>query len=81
MILETREGALRLPTASILAGDKVLVVEGEELVERRIERGLSNWDFTEVVSGLVEGERVVAAIDKPEIKAGARVEVEAADAP
>ncbi len=81
VILETRAGALRLPTASILAGDRVLVVEGEVLVERQIERGLSNWDFTEVVAGLAAGERVVAAIDKPEIKAGARVEVEAADAP
>ena len=81
VVLETREGALRLPTASILAGDRVLVVENDELVERSIVRGLSNWDFTEVVSGLAEGERVVAAIDKPEIKAGARVEVEATEAP
>jgi len=81
VVLETREGALRLPTASILAGDRVLVVENDELVERSIVRGLSNWDFTEVVSGLAEGERVVAAIDKPEIKSGARVEVEATEAP
>ena len=81
VVLETREGALRLPTASILAGDKVLVVENDELVERSIVRGLSNWDFTEVVSGLAAGERVVAAIDKPEIKAGARVEVEATETP
>ncbi len=81
VVLETREGALRLPTASILAGDRVLVVENDELVERAIVRGLSNWEFTEVVSGLAAGERVVAAIDKPEIKAGARVEVEASAAP
>jgi len=81
VILETRDGVLRLPTASILAGDVVLVVDGDRLAERKIERGLSNWDFTEVVSGLTEGERVVAAIDKPEIKAGALVEVEPAAAP
>jgi len=81
VILETRDGVLRLPTASILAGDVVLVVEGDRLAERKIERGLSNWDFTEVVSGLTEGERVVAAIDKPEIQAGALVEIEPAAAP
>lgn len=81
VILETRDGVLRLPTASILAGDVVLVVDGDRLAERKIERGLSNWDFTEVVSGLSEGERVVAAIDKPEIKAGVLVEVEPAAAP
>jgi len=81
VILETRRDTLRLPTASILSGDKVLVVEGERLVERRIERGLANWEFTEVRSGLAAGERVVAAIDKPEIRAGALVEVETAGAP
>ncbi len=81
VILETRRDTLRLPTASILSGDRVLVVEGERLVERPIERGLANWEFTEVRSGLVAGERVVAAIDQPEIRAGALVEVETAGAP
>lgn len=81
VILERRDGVLRLPTASILAGDRVLVVEEDALVERTIERGLSNWDFTEIVAGLEEGERVVAAIDRPEIRAGARVEIEPADGP
>jgi len=79
VILERRDGVLRLPTASILAGDRVLVVEEGTLVERTIERGLSNWDFTEIVAGLEEGERVVAAIDRPEIRAGAHVEIEPAD--
>lgn len=79
VILERRDGVLRLPTASILAGDRVLVVEEGMLVERTIERGLSNWDFTEIVAGLEEGERVVAAIDRPEIRAGAHVEIEPAD--
>ncbi len=81
VILETRRDTLRLPTACILSGDQVLVLEGERLVERRIERGLANWEFTEVRSGLVAGERVVAAIDRPEIRAGALVEVETAGAP
>lgn len=81
VILETRHDVLRLPTAAILAGDRVLVVEGNRLVERKVGRGLSNWDFTEIVSGLEPGENVVSAIDRPEIRAGAEVEIETAATP
>ena len=77
VVLERREGVLRLPTASILAGDRVLVIEADRLVEKKVTRGISNWDFTEIAAGLAEGERVVAAIDRPEVLAGAKVEVEA----
>lgn len=76
VVLERREGVLRLPTAAILAGDRVLAIESDRLVERAITRGLANWDFTEIAAGLAAGDRVVAAIDRPEIVAGARVAVE-----
>jgi HlyD family secretion protein len=79
VILDRREGVLRLPTASILAGDRVLVVAGDRLVERTIERGLSNWEWTEVRGGLAEGERAVAAVDDKRIRAGARAEIVAGD--
>lgn len=75
VVLERRPGVLRLPTATILGGNRVLVVEGDRLVERGIERGIANWEFTEIASGLEEGDRVVAAIDRPEIAAGARIRV------
>jgi len=81
VVLERRESVLRLPTAAILAGDRVLAIAGDRLVEKTIRRGLANWDFTEIESGLAEGERVVAAIDRPEIVAGARVAVEPSAAP
>lgn len=76
VILERRDGVLRLPTAAILAGDRVLAIVDGRLVDRVVTRGLANWDFTEIAAGLGEGDRVVAAIDRPEIVAGARVEVE-----
>jgi hypothetical protein len=44
------------------------------LEPRTIEAGLRNWQFTEVVSGLVEGQVVVVARDAAEIKAGVRAE-------
>ncbi|HSM14944.1 MAG TPA: efflux RND transporter periplasmic adaptor subunit, partial [Thermoanaerobaculia bacterium] len=73
VILEERDDVLRVPTAAILADDRVLVVEQERLAERPIETGLRNWDFTEVRSGLEAGDRVVTTLDRPEVRAGARV--------
>ena len=66
----------RVPTASLLEGSRVLVAQNGRLVEREVEIGLRNWDWTEVRSGLEEGERVVISLDRIEVEAGARVEAE-----
>jgi HlyD family secretion protein len=81
VVLETREGALRVPTGALLSGGKVLVVEGDRLALRPVEVGLRNWDASEIRSGLAEGDRVVLSLDRPEVKEGARVAVEAAPGP
>lgn len=80
VILETREGALRIPTPALLEGNRVLAVENGLLVEKKLEIGLKNWDWTEVRTGLAPGDRVVTSLDRPEVKAGAEVRV-AQDAP
>jgi HlyD family secretion protein len=80
VILTVREDALRIPTASLIQGGKVLLLEGERLVERTVEPGLRNWDYTEVLSGLQGGESVVTSLDRPEIKAGALAVVAEQDA-
>ena len=72
VILSARDGVLRVPTSSLLEGGKVLVLEGERLVERSLRLGLRNWDFTEVTGGLEAGAQVVVSLDRPEIKAGAK---------
>jgi len=80
VVLEARHAAVRVPAGAVLAGDHVLVVEGDRLVEKPIRAGLRNWDFVEVLEGLAAGERVVPSLDRAEIRAGARVAV-AAGAP
>ena len=72
VILSGRDGVLRVPTASLIEGGKVLVLERGRLVEKALQLGLRNWDFTEVTGGLEEGARVVVSLDRPEIKAGAK---------
>lgn len=75
VILETHDGVLRIPAAALLAGERVLLLEEGRLVERAVEAGLRNWDFIEIVSGLVEGDAVVTSLDRPEVKAGTRAAV------
>jgi HlyD family secretion protein len=71
VILTVREDALRVPTSALIQGERVLLFEGDRLVERRVTTGLRNWDHTEIASGLEEGDRLVTSLDRPEIVAGA----------
>ena len=73
VLLETREGVVRVPTGALIEGNKVLVVEGDRLAERQLEIGLKNWNFTEVEGGVSEGDLIVVSLDRAEIKAGALV--------
>jgi HlyD family secretion protein len=72
VILSARDDVLRVPTSALLEGGRVLVLDGGRLVERAVELGLKNWDFTEVRRGLEPGARVVVSLERPEVKAGAR---------
>jgi HlyD family secretion protein len=77
VVLSAREDVLRVPTAALVEGGRVLVVEDGVLVEKTVEVGLRNWDWTEVLSGLAAGDPVVTSLDRPEVKAGARARVTA----
>jgi HlyD family secretion protein len=66
IVLDARKDALRIPTHAILDGKRVFVYLPEQRVirERDIQTGLSNWEYTEVVSGLKPGEQVVVNVDR-----------------
>jgi HlyD family secretion protein len=68
VILETREEVLRIPTAALIEGNRAMVLEEGILRERELEVGIRNWNFTEVRSGLVEGESVVVSLDQAGIE-------------
>ncbi|MFQ5514071.1 MAG: efflux RND transporter periplasmic adaptor subunit [Myxococcota bacterium] len=76
VVLEVHENVLRVPTASLLEGRRVLVVEEDRLIEREAHVGLRNWDWTEVLEGVEAGELVVTSLDRVEVKPGARVRIE-----
>jgi len=73
IVVTARDGAVRIPTPALMPGNRVLVLgENGVLEERRIETGLSNWEFTEVKTGLARDERVVTSPEREGVKAGAR---------
>jgi HlyD family secretion protein len=78
IVVAGRDDVLRVPTTALQPGNRVLVLgAGNVLEERTVETGLSNWEFTEVRSGLQRGERVVTSLERPGVKAGARAKEEA----
>ena len=72
VVCERKDAVLRIPSAALQPGGRVLLLEDGLLVERRIERGLSNWEWTEVVSGLDGSERVVLPRGQSGLMAGVR---------
>jgi HlyD family secretion protein len=78
IILDGRDKVLRIPTAAIQEGGRVLLFDAASgtLAERRIKAGLANWEYTEVVEGLAAGDRIVTSLERTGVKAGARVTAE-----
>ena len=76
VVLEARDSVLRLPTSALLEGNRALVARDGRLVEQPVELGLRNWDWAEIREGLSPEQAVVISLDRVEVKAGARVEVE-----
>lgn len=73
VVTEHRDGVLRLPTEAVLENDGVYLFDAAtgELRERKIEIGLSNWDWTEVRKGLNSGDRVVVSLAQEGLEDGA----------
>ena len=78
VILDTRENVIRVPTQAIMDGTRVYVLDESAgvIVEREIQTGISNWEHTEVVSGLATEELVVLSIDREGVEDGAEAVAE-----
>jgi HlyD family secretion protein len=77
IVLAVKEDALRVPTAAIQEGGKVLLLNTDgRLEERAIKAGIANWEYTEVLEGLQAGDRIVTSLEKEGVKAGVRAVVE-----
>jgi len=78
VVVAARDQVLRIPTSALMPGNRVLVLgEDGHLEERVIEVGLSNWEFSEVRTGLARGARVVTSLERAGVKAGVQATEEA----
>ncbi|HRP75178.1 MAG TPA: efflux RND transporter periplasmic adaptor subunit [Rhodocyclaceae bacterium] len=80
IILDVRENTLRIPTATLLEGNRVLLFRESDgtLEERTVTTGVSNWEHTEILEGLAEGDRIVSSLEREGVRSGVRVEPEPA---
>jgi len=78
VILESRDNVVRVPTTVLRDGNRVFVFDAATgaISEREIVTGVSNWEFTEVLSGLSAGDTVVSTVDREGVEDGAVVEPE-----
>lgn len=71
IVLDTRDNVLRIPSAAIREGNRVLVLGGDGvLAERVVKPGLANWAQTEILEGLSGGERIVTSLEREGVTAG-----------
>ena len=77
IVHSSHANVLRIPTQTLLEGKRVLLYGADgKLEERTIVTGLSNWEHSEVTSGLNEGDQIVMSLDQAGVKAGVRVQAE-----
>ncbi len=78
IVLQRRENVLRVPTAALSEGNKVLVLGSDGvLVERPVKVGIANWEHSEIIEGVAEGDLVVTSLDRPGVKAGVAAMIDA----
>ena len=49
----------------------VLDPKTQKLESRAVEVGIKNWEFSEILSGVREGDQVVSSVDRDGVHAGA----------
>ncbi len=82
VVLDSRDNVVRVPTSTLMEGNKVLLYQPatKKLEERAIKAGITNWEYTEVLDGLKQGDRIVASLEREGVKAGVTVTPEKTEA-
>jgi HlyD family secretion protein len=73
IILDSRPRVLRVPSEALISNKHIWVLDTVEgvLHKREVKTGIGNFTYTEIVSGLKEGDVVVRSPDQPGIAEGA----------
>ncbi len=77
IIIDAHQNSLRIPSQALLKGNRVYLYDPDfdTIGEVEVKTGLSNWEFTEILQGLKQGQKIVSSIDKKGLEEGALVKV------
>lgn len=65
VVLKQKENVLRVPTETLLTNNTVWLVNADKKLEKRVvEIGIGNWTYTEIISGISEGDVLVRTPDQ-----------------
>lgn len=74
IVVDAHSNVLRIPSESLMEKQVWLYDADSETIELRgIEPGLSNWDHSEIISGLSAGDRIVLSVEHEGLSHGAKV--------
>lgn len=75
IVLDSHDHVLRIPTSALLEGNKVLLYQPstKKLEERVVKTGITNWEYTEILEGLTQGDQIVSSLEREGVKAGVAV--------
>jgi len=82
IIVQSRPDVLAVPTTAVMRrGERmqVYVVSGDRARLRDVRGGLSNWEKTEILEGLREGERIILSLNEKGLADGVRVKLPGSD--
>jgi len=83
ILLSAKDNVLYVSSDAVMSrpdGDLVRTIADGVVVDRKVELGLTNWDTSEILVGLDEGEPVIVSLDVRGLKEGVRVVVAPEDA-
>jgi HlyD family secretion protein len=78
IVIDSRPQVIKIPTEAVVEGGYVYVLHPSDhhIERRKITTGLSNWRFTQVVSGLAKGDKVVTTIDRDRLADGVKAVID-----
>ena len=81
VIIDAHSDSLRIPTEALLEGNKVYLYDADfdTISELAVTIGLSNWQHTEILSGLEAGQQIVTSIDRDGLMDGAVVKLDSSN--
>ena len=77
VIIDTHDKSLRIPTEALLEGNKVYLYDSnfDTISKVDVTVGLSNWQHSEILQGLQQGQKIVTSIDADGLVDGAVVKI------